>query len=90
MARPLVNTSVFSPLHTTVSVQPNTSLVPNSLLNGGVSRADLPYRSLAQYGVLSRYGEIFLSLGFFSMPFDRLDFKHKCSMPQIPSHIWVH
>lgn len=50
----LVNTSVFSPSHTTVSVQPNTSIVQNSFLNGGVSKADLPYRSLAQYGVLSK------------------------------------
>ncbi|CAF1507010.1 unnamed protein product, partial [Adineta steineri] len=44
----------YPPLHTTVSVQPNTSIVQNSFLNGGVSKADLPYRSLAQFGVLSK------------------------------------
>ncbi|CAF1119215.1 unnamed protein product [Adineta steineri] len=31
----------------TVSVQSNTSIVQNSFLNGGISKADLPYRSLA-------------------------------------------
>ncbi len=55
ISKPLVNTSVFSPLHTTVSVQPNNSIAQSSFLNGGVSRSDLPYRSLAQYGVLSKY-----------------------------------
>ena len=52
ISKPLVNTSVYSPLHTTVSVHPN---VQSSFLNGGVSKADLPYRSLAQFGVLSKY-----------------------------------
>ncbi|CAF3486156.1 unnamed protein product [Rotaria sp. Silwood1] len=53
-SKPLMNTSSYSPSHTTVSVQPNASIVQNSFLNGGVSKADLPYRSLAQYGVLSK------------------------------------
>ncbi|CAF0900705.1 unnamed protein product [Rotaria sp. Silwood1] len=53
-SKPLMNTSSYSPSHTTVSVQPNASMVQNSFLNGGVSKADLPYRSLAQYGVLSK------------------------------------
>jgi hypothetical protein len=51
-SKQLINTSAYSPQsHTTVSVQPN---VQNSFLNGGVSKADLPYRSLAQFGVLSK------------------------------------
>ena len=54
IARPLINTSVLSPIHTTVSVRPNTSIAQHSFLNGGVSKADLPYRSLAPLGVLSR------------------------------------
>ena len=53
--KPLINTSFLSPLHTTVSVQPNASIVQGSFLNGGVSKADIPYRSLAQFGVLSKY-----------------------------------
>ena len=53
--KPLVNTSFLSPSHTTVSVQPNVSIVQSSFLNGGVSKADIPYRSLAQFGVLSKY-----------------------------------
>lgn len=55
VTKPLVNTTLYSPSHTTVSVQPNASIVQNSFLNGGVSKADLPYRSLAQFGVLSKY-----------------------------------
>jgi len=58
----LVNTSALSPSHTTVSVQPNTSIVQSSFLNGGVSKADLPYRSLAQFGVLSKYTKSFFFL----------------------------
>jgi len=54
ISRPLVNTSVFSPSHTTVSFQPNASIAQHSFLNGGVSRADIPYRSFAPYGVLSK------------------------------------
>ncbi len=54
ISKPLINTSAFSPSHTTVSVQPNTSIMQSSFLNGGVSKADLPYRSLAQFGVLSK------------------------------------
>jgi len=54
VSRPLTNTSLFSPSHTTVSVQPNLSIAQASFLNGGVSRADLPLRSLAQFGVLSK------------------------------------
>ena len=61
VSRPLVNnTSIFSPSHTTVSVQPNVSIAQGSFLNGGVSRADLPLRSLAQFGVLSKYESFFL------------------------------
>jgi hypothetical protein len=48
----LINTSVLPQSHTTVSVHPN---VQSSFLNGGVSKADVPYRSLAQFGVLSKY-----------------------------------
>ncbi|CAF0742634.1 unnamed protein product [Adineta steineri] len=44
----------YPPLHTTVSVQPNTSILQNSFLNDEVSKADLPYRSLAQFDVLSK------------------------------------
>ncbi|CAF0903757.1 unnamed protein product [Adineta steineri] len=54
VSKTLINTSFYPPLHTTVSVQPNTSILQNSFLNGGVSKADLPYRSLAQFGVLSK------------------------------------
>jgi hypothetical protein len=54
ISRPLVNTSLFSPSHTTVAVQPNVSMAHNSILNGGVCKADLPYRSSAQFGVLSK------------------------------------
>ncbi|CAF0843587.1 unnamed protein product [Adineta ricciae] len=54
ISKPLINTALYSPSHTTVSVLPNTSIVQNSFLNGGVSKADLPYRSLAQFGVLSK------------------------------------
>ena len=53
--KPLMNTTIQSPSHTTVSVQPNTSAVQNSFLNGAVSKADLPCRSLAHFGVLSKY-----------------------------------
>ncbi|CAF4438457.1 unnamed protein product, partial [Adineta steineri] len=53
VSKTLINTSFYPPLHTTVSVQPNTSILQNSFRNGGVSKADLPYRSLAQFGVLS-------------------------------------
>jgi len=55
ISKPLINTTVLSPSHTTVSVQPNASIVQSTFLNGGVSKADLPYRSLAQFGVLSKY-----------------------------------
>ena len=54
ISKPLVNTSVYSPSHTTVSVQPNASIAQSSYLNGGVSKADVPYRSLASFGVLSK------------------------------------
>jgi hypothetical protein len=88
ISKPLVNTSVFSPLHTTVSVQPNTSIVQSSVLNGGVSRADLPYRSLAQFGVLSKYENS--PLRFELISFDLLEFKRKCSMSPIHIYSWVH
>ncbi|CAF3406257.1 unnamed protein product [Rotaria socialis] len=53
-SKPLMNTSSYTPSHTTVPVPPNASIIQNSFLNGGVSKADLPYRSSAQYGVLSK------------------------------------
>jgi hypothetical protein len=52
-----------SPPHTTVNVsmqQPS-----GSMAQSGISKADLPYRSLAQFGVLSKY--IDLSLSFYSI-----------------------
>ncbi|CAF5212288.1 unnamed protein product [Rotaria magnacalcarata] len=54
ISKPLMNTSSYTPSHTTVPVPPSASIIQNSFLNGGVSKADLPYRSLAHYGVLSK------------------------------------
>jgi len=88
ISKPLINTSVLSPSHTTVSVQPNTSIVQSSFLNGGVSRADVPYRSLAQFGVLSKYNKkniLFSICLFYSFE----GFKHKCLTYLIHIHLLV-
>lgn len=78
--RPLINTSFLSPLHTTVSVQPNASIVQGSFLNGGVSKADIPYRSLAQFGVLSKYS---------SDPLLFSSLKHCFSVQTSYSNLWL-
>jgi hypothetical protein len=59
--KPLSNTSTYSHFgpsaHTTINVsmqQPSSSLAQS-----GITKADLPQRSLASFGVLSKYEDFF-------------------------------
>jgi hypothetical protein len=62
--KPLSN-SHFGHTTITVSTQQQPS---NSLAQSGITRADLPYRSLAPLGVLSKYKSVFIySLIYFNL-----------------------